>query len=597
MVLYHRFRDYFSNRSIRTKMLIFILLITALEFAFVLFFISMVYRDNNIKINHVNNMNILKNISTQLDISRENINSFMLNVHSDSKFISGLIALTRDAPNHDELIIDTESIIRNYLRIYEDMAFVEVHIKGMPEIRISVISSSYHSIWNEFEDKYLQKTLNTPGEMIIFSPTNRKHLVFARAQPLCDGFSESNYYSLCIGLNQSHTTDILRRNTGGSSQQTILFTKDGQIISRSSYRLATNKVSELDIRYGDKQNSGKCTNAFGHWIYDLKYLDNIHMYASVLTEMSAIDLTGQSFMVSIRIILVAIIFLAMVIIYAMTSWINRPVRDLNHQFAEILRESKCRQLEISGSAELRSIATGINEVLNKQEVLIWENYRIKILEKNARIELLQVQINPHFVFNTLDIINWLIFENNNKDASRIVVILGEMLRYSTYRYTCFVTLEEEINHIRNYLYIQLLRYDNQFCVDIDVEKSLNCYKIPCLTIQPVVENAVKYGATCKDVGGRIAITAFKHEQTLIINVFDNGPGMTKEQIKKALFNSEVTNVEGNEDSGIGLRNVNERMKLIFGQQYAVTIDSDLGYFTQVTIRLPLRENIDESYNC
>lgn len=211
--------------------------------------------------------------------------------------------------------------------------------------------------------------------------------------------------------------------------------------------------------------------------------------------------------------------------------------------------------------------------------------RNKILEKNARIELLQVQINPHFVFNTLDVINWFIYENRNKEAGEVLLALGEMLRYSTYQYRSFVPLKEEIRQIKNYLHIQLIRYDYSFRVEVDMEDGLEDYMIPCLIIQPLVENAVKYGVTRKESGGHLSVSAVRGQGEMVITVFDNGPGMTREQIARALHGDASLD---SSISGIGLRNVNQRMILLFGEPYAISVESEPNFYTRIMIRLPLR---------
>ncbi len=593
MDYFERIKTLYGRVSIRSKMLAFILLLTAAGFICAFVMISTVYRNNNIAKSHEDNVRTLKNIATQFSISREEVNSFMLDVHGDGAFMESLIKMAQIDRSSGELprhVAQAQKSIRDNLRLKEDLLIAEVHVSGCPEAKISVLRSNPLGLWHEFEEKYMSLVLEKAGELLVYMPANVNQLVFSRAQPIMDGAKVCGFYCINVAFSQNRITQILKQNMADSSRQAILFDESGTIYSRTSSVFSNLSASDLDVPFG---GNGICTNSTGEWVYDVQLIQDVNMYVCVMTQMSSIDLTSQSFLGSVRIILIAMISMASLIAILITKWINRPIRELTRQFGEILNDSPRKQLNITGSDELKSVAEGINAVLEKQELLIRDNYRSKILEKNARIELLQVQINPHFVFNTLDIINWFIYENRNKEASRVLVALGEMMRYSTYRYKSFVTLSEEIKQIRNYLHIQLIRYDYSFGVDIEVEDGLDDFMIPCLIIQPIIENAVKYGVTRKESGGRLCLSAVRGSDALTITVFDNGVGMTGEQIKQAL-DADVT-LESS-TSGVGLRNVNQRMMLLFGTKYAISVESELGYYTQVTIKLPLRgENNEDNH--
>lgn len=583
----------FTRRSIRTKMLIFILALTAIEFICVFSLISTTYRNSNIEKSHEDHMRALKNIETQLRINREKVNNFMLNIQVDDRIMANLAEIVSQENPSDTLIYDTTQQLFNYLNAQEDMLFVEIHIPDKPEAKLSAITGvSGVSQWNEYRADHMETTLNNPGKIHVYKPRNYSCLTFSRVQPITKDGKNISEYCVCLALTQNSTTRILKQNIADTSSFAVVFNADGKISNRTTSEFKGADISDLNIRYGDTSSTGQCANKLGNWVYDVQYLASVDMYACIMTHMSAIDLTSRSFMGSMYIVMSALILMAMIVAIFMTQWINRPIQQLHRQFSEIMNEPNHRPLEITGSDEICSIADGINAVLEKQEMLIRDNYRNKILEKNARIELLQVQINPHFVFNTLDIINWFIYENRNKEAGRVLVALGEMMRYSTYRYKSFVTLGEEIKQIRNYCYIQLVRYDYSFHVHIEVEDGLNDFMIPCLIIQPIVENAVKYGASRKSTGGQVSVNARRNRNELVITVFDNGAGMTPEQIERAL--SERTDNDSSELSGIGLRNVNERMKLLFGPEYAISIESEAGYYTQVTLRLPFRGESNEN---
>ncbi|MDI9505672.1 MAG: sensor histidine kinase [Bacillota bacterium] len=573
------------GRSIRAKMLLFILLLSAIEFICAFLMISLIYRSSNIEKSYEDNARTLNNIEVQLSVNREKVNSFMLDIQGDPIFMQSLSMIVQEGNTKEELetwALRAQERIRNNLRLKEDLLIAEIHVAGQPQAKINVVQSVSRGFWDEYEKKYMKNVLAIPGKMLVFVPENEAHLVFSRAQPIQYKKQNLGYYCINVVFNQNRITQILKQNMPDASRQAVFFDEEGAILSRTSALFDGMSAVDLGVL---EPGRGINTNATGQWTYQTRYLEVVNMYVSVMTDMSSIDLTGRSFLLSVGLIAISMIIMTFLAALLITKWINRPIRELTRQFGEILSTSPRKPLVVQGSAELESVADGINMLLEKQELLIRDNYRNKILEKNARIELLQVQINPHFVFNTLDVINWFIYENRNKEAGEVLLALGEMLRYSTYQYRSFVPLKEEIRQIKNYLHIQLIRYDYSFRVEVDMEDGLEDYMIPCLIIQPLVENAVKYGVTRKESGGHLSVSAVRGQGEMVITVFDNGPGMTREQIARALHGDASLD---SSISGIGLRNVNQRMILLFGEPYAISVESEPNFYTRIMIRLPLR---------
>lgn len=204
--------------------------------------------------------------------------------------------------------------------------------------------------------------------------------------------------------------------------------------------------------------------------------------------------------------------------------------------------------------------------------------------RKAEFELLQAQINPHFLYNTLDAIVWSAEAGNQKQVVKMVGSLSDFFRSSLNKGKEIVSIRDELQHVRSYLEIQQIRYQDILSYEIDVPESLFEYAIPKITIQPVVENALYHGIKNKRGGGKITVSGSDEGETMIIRVTDDGMGMNEDRLK------EVT--EGLKDSNpdskaiYGLYNVNERIRLGFGEEYGINIESDYGKGSIVTIRLP-----------
>ncbi len=204
--------------------------------------------------------------------------------------------------------------------------------------------------------------------------------------------------------------------------------------------------------------------------------------------------------------------------------------------------------------------------------------------RKAEFELLQAQINPHFLYNTLDAIVWSAEAGNQKQVVKMVGSLSDFFRTSLNKGKEIVTIREELQHVRSYLEIQQIRYQDILTYEIDVPEELFENEIPKITIQPVVENALYHGIKQKRGGGNITVTGYGQEQDYFIQVKDNGIGMDEERLAEVIAG--LSNNDTESKKIYGLYNVNERIRLDYGDEYGLSITSSYGEGTTVTIRLP-----------
>lgn len=208
--------------------------------------------------------------------------------------------------------------------------------------------------------------------------------------------------------------------------------------------------------------------------------------------------------------------------------------------------------------------------------------------RKAEFDLLQAQINPHFLYNTLDAIVWSAEAGNEKQVVKMVGSLSEFFRSSLNKGKEIVTIREELSHVRSYLEIQQIRYQDILDYEIDVPEELFVNEIPKITVQPVVENALYHGIKEKRGGGKISVTGREDGNDYIITVSDNGIGMEPDRL--AEVRDGLTDTSPDSKKIYGLYNVNQRIKLDFGDEYGLSIDSVYDEGTTVTIRLPKKSN-------
>ena len=271
-----------------------------------------------------------------------------------------------------------------------------------------------------------------------------------------------------------------------------------------------------------------------------------------------------------------------------TRNISKPIVRLAEEMKNIESEDFTQaKLSLNGYTRKDEIGVLYGEftlMLDKIENLINDNYRKQLLIKDAQYKTLQAQINPHFLYNTLESINWIAQLNNQDRIADMVQALGDLLRVSIDAKKIFLTMKEEADLLRQYVLIQKIRYEERLEVTIDLEESLNSYAIPKLTLQPFVENSIKYGLETSNGVCRIGIRSEERGGRLAIQIGDNGPGMEQDLVQRILAGQ----VEAR-GSGIGIKNIHERLKQFYGDELSLDIDSTPGRGTTITITVALLE--------
>lgn len=289
-----------------------------------------------------------------------------------------------------------------------------------------------------------------------------------------------------------------------------------------------------------------------------------------------------------------VVFAAALILSLMTitnsyisSRITVPIRNLERSVNEIERGNLNTVVDAQGSYEIRHLSQSVQSMARQIQVLMADVVSEHEKKRRQEFDTLQSQINPHFLYNTLDIIVWMIENEKPDQAVKVVTALARFFRISLSRGRSIITVRDELEHVRNYLMIQNMRFKNRFTYTIEAEEEILDLASLKLMLQPLVENAIYHGMEFMDGDGEIMVRAWREDKELYFQVEDNGLGMTQEQIKR-LF-SDQPHTGSSRGSGIGVKNVNERIRLYFGGEYGLSIESEPDEGTVVTIRLPAVE--------
>lgn len=286
---------------------------------------------------------------------------------------------------------------------------------------------------------------------------------------------------------------------------------------------------------------------------------------------------------------ILICILAAVLAYFITSgMVSSRIERLTHFMQEVQEGSMDMQMESDDRDEIGMLYRGFGSMMKRIRTLINEVYLSKITQKEAELKALQAQINPHFLYNTLSLINWKALAAGEEDISRMTLALSTFYRTALNRGRNVLQVETELSNTRAYLEIQSMLHDGNFDYEIEAQTEiLQCESLN-LILQPLVENAIHHGIEEKTDGrGKITVRGWKEDNCVWFMVEDNGVGMEQEVADKILTM---------ESKGYGVRNVNERIRLCYGEKYAMKVESVVGKGTKMTIHFPARRltNIQKS---
>ena len=266
--------------------------------------------------------------------------------------------------------------------------------------------------------------------------------------------------------------------------------------------------------------------------------------------------------------------------------LRKPVALLNSQVKKIGNGDFSPNPSIESEDELGEIGRGINKMSARIANLLDKSVEDEREKKNLEIKMLQAQINPHFLYNTLDSIRWIAVIQKNASIVKMVTALSGLLKNMAKGFNEKVTMRAELDFLSDYITIEKMRYMEMFDVEIDVaEEELYQAKIIKLTLQPLVENAIFSGIEPGGKNGSIKIRIWQEKEKLCISVKDDGVGMTEEKIQDIMNNPQKR--KGDTMSGIGLPNVDQRIKLVYGDEYGLRIKSQVGEYTEILVILPM----------
>lgn len=430
---------------------------------------------------------------------------------------------------------------------------------------------------------------STPHVQNLFNDgTFRYHQVvsLSRSVDINDG-STSGSGVLLVDMKYSVLEDMLDRiNETSSGIYYYLCSRDGEIIYHPRW-------TEINRRLFKEENNKAASYEDG--IYEMKtdgQKENVVVGSVAYTGWKLIGVVPESVQeTSINkfryYIITTILILVMMLLQVnrfISRKISRPIRELDES-VKAYEAGAMPDIYIGGSAEIRHLGYSVQKSYEQIETLMKEIIQQQTERRKSELDALQSQINPHFLYNTLESITWMIEAQRNNEAVVMISELAKLLRVSLSRGKTIISIEDELQHGRSYMNIQRVRYKERFKVEFLIDEEIKDYCIVKLVIQPLLENAIYYGVgnMDEDDDGQILVRGEKKGEDIYISIEDNGMGMPEDIRDNILTDNSKVPKHG---SGVGVINVHSRIRLMFGPEYGLEVYSELDEGTKVVIHIP-----------
>lgn len=561
---------------------------------------SSVYNDS---VNYKINLN--KQIINNIDENINNLSRQSMAVYANLSDI--LYVLEPPSGNIDKQYMDSYRRVGNYLQSIlhgndriDNVALISM--KG--EIKYFVAQqASALNIQNVHDEAWFHETIKLEGFPLL-SETNSymsKNSIHGVQEPVIS--ISRGVMDITGSINKLCGVLVISQNISRFEQ---LFTDVGieqneifLVLGKSGDIIYTNTELSADL-YG-KLNELSHSSAFPYFNYKIGDQDMLVTFSEssnygwkVISLLPVSELQKKSeFLKEIsRTLLIFILVAALLLSIIFSSFITSPLKHLMDSFYRLQRGDFDTKISVRGKDELSLIGQTFNNMVDNIRILIKDKYELTLLHKQAELDALQNQINPHFLYNTLTSIKAVVDHGDITHGSLMIQNLSDIFRYNLNTSNPVVDFSLELDHVQKYLFIQHFRFSDKFSVSYDIDKQvLNC-KILRLTLQPIVENALYHGLEPKRGKGEIKITAKTYDNKLYIYISDNGVGIGEKELAEINLLLEKTAKAGHgmTPEKLGLYNANARIKYYFGEEYSLKISSGTAKGTTVKIMLPMESN-------
>lgn len=578
------FQKRFYNRLMLYNTLIFV--VVAYLFAFIA-------SDYALRLDRVKQIQLdrdaLNTLCDYYDRKHDEFYNLVLAIYeeqSNYEAISALLQSESDQPYEDEPYIkrDLTNVMHNITIRDSDIETVMIYKNLTNALYVYNDKSRSVEVAGPEYPFFEQLKEKTAGRRIYGTRTirtgSRTVSVHGIAGTLGIGNIRKPMGNFLITYNVQTMGRLLQAYTGKIKGRFIVATIDGELIFDSD-----SQYEKGPLPYMDKLLSGKETAVIGSepcYIQTITRLNRNYIGVHILPEKDVL-VNKSDYPFFIFVIFTIMAFVCAFLYFTAGSMISRRVRTLEKAMKSIGSNNLSYRIPLNGRHdEFEEISSRFNDMCDELQATINREYITEIRKKNAELNALQAGINPHFLYNTLEAIRIKAYDDGNRDVAEMIVHLANLYR-SIVRDRTFIPIRKEISLCRIYINIFSLRYASRFYYEVDIEPRIFEYGIPKNLLQPIVENYFVYGIRkdCED--NRFVIRGWMREGDICFSFEDNGYGISKSRLEE--IRTRLLTLQHKENSGYGLSNVHERIKLVYGEEYGLSVESDEDCMTRVNIRI------------
>lgn len=465
--------------------------------------------------------------------------------------------------------------------------------------KISFVNKNYDITLNDYSSNYYAPLSNSTGDMVVLPAKETQYtnspsvsvftVAFKHMDVTTDNYAGIEEYTGYIIAECK--TDIFAQFCEnidmGDGSALYIIDNAGNLVY-TNYNEPNINARVLDKLNDDFEDESIIINNKKHYVAKSAIPDTQWYIYSVIPEelflknLSHLKLT----FILLCVFAVVIVFF---IAYFVSKTFTKPINNLLDSMRKISKGDLSLRLEEQRSDEFGELSSGFNNLMDKINSLISDVSESESRKLTAQYQMLQSQINPHFLYNTLDTIRMMALLEDKDDIAKALLYLSNLFRYSTRNTKFLVPVEEEIKQIENYLYLQKLRFGDKFEIDLQIDKQVYGHNIPKMLLQPLVENIFNHAFSDLEKNGLIIIRVKKSKKYLCFEIEDNGKGMSKKRLNEI---RSVLKRKSPPDS-IGLSNVNERLRLYYSRSLSIKSSVDEG--TLIAFEIPLNEQNSALY--
>lgn len=536
------------------------------------------------KIDELVQINLMQTAKS-LDSTLSSYRDLVFQLFTDADVFKLVNRIIHDDPDKAMLLYDLQDILIHYAYTKQGIRSISVLMPTGQVISFDKESEALSGLWPTGEEvlrlKLYKQAMSIENESVITSPEavqsihNNESYVFHIARKITNlqPGNTNGVGVLVITLYESvlnHATSLTPPNIRSYN---VLVDSGGSVVSALDKSMIGKTVDQIPMKE-------PILNTYKEKVNDWSIV-NLTEQIDLFEEMYSMQRLGW-------IADLLAILLSSMMIYYFSDRLTGSIRKVVKAMQSAQRGRLNVQVEERSRDEISIIATNFNKMMATVNRLMLETTQATKKQKEAEIRALEAQINPHFLYNTLDSINWMAIEKDEHDISRMLKSLAQILRYSINASTATVTVRDELEWLRQYVFLQQHRFDDAFECEIECGSELLEAGMHKLLLQPFIENSLVHAFSGVTSGGKLSISLYREDESyFVIRIEDNGKGMAADKCRMLVDCEYSASSAGVAGSGLGIRNTFNRLHIYYGGKASWSINSELGRGTVVLLRLPL----------